>query len=164
MEDHGITAAWETRERIVVALTGAPGGEHLVRRAARMATRTKGDLLGVHVRAGEGLAGPPPGLLERHRRLLEDLGGTYYEVVGPEAANTLVTFARSEHATQLVLGSSRRSRITELLRGSVINRVVRASGDIDVHVISTPEEGEELTASRHGQSAGVARGSPHDAS
>ncbi len=71
MEDHGITAAWETRERIVVALTGAPGGEHLVRRAARMATRSKGDLLGVHVRAAEGLAGPPPGSLERHRRLLE---------------------------------------------------------------------------------------------
>ena len=46
MEDHGITAAWEARERIVVALTGAPGGEHLVRRASRMATRAKGDLLG----------------------------------------------------------------------------------------------------------------------
>src|SRR4249920_300556 len=71
MEDHGITAAWETRERIVVALTGAPGGEHLVRRAARMATRSKGELLGVHVHAAEGLAGPPPGLLEQHRHLLE---------------------------------------------------------------------------------------------
>ncbi|HYL50892.1 MAG TPA: ATP-binding protein, partial [Acidimicrobiia bacterium] len=106
----------------------------------------KGDLLGVHVRAGEGLAGPPPGLLERHRKLLEDLGGTYHEVVGPDAANTLVNFARNEHATQLVLGSSRRSRWTELFRGSVINRVVRASGDIDVHVISTQEEGEEPAA------------------
>ena len=63
MEDHGITAAWETRERVVVALTGAPGGEHLVRRASRIATRAKGDLLGVHVRAGEGLSGPPPGTL-----------------------------------------------------------------------------------------------------
>src|SRR5215470_14421097 len=57
MEDHGITDAWETRERVVVALTGAPGGEHLVRRAARIGARTKGDLIGVHVRAGEGLAG-----------------------------------------------------------------------------------------------------------
>src|SRR6478672_11042894 len=73
MEDHGITAAWETRERIVVALTGAPGGEHLIRRAARMASRAKGDLLGVHVHAGEGLAGQPAGVLEKNRRLLEDL-------------------------------------------------------------------------------------------
>ena len=137
MEDHGITQAWETRERIVVALTGAPGGEHLVRRASRMATRTKGDLLGVHVRAGEGLSGPPTELLQKHREVLEDLGGTYHEVAGADPAATLVSFARSEHATQLVLGSSRRSRWTEIVRGSVINTVVRTSGDIDVHVIST---------------------------
>src|SRR5689334_19392825 len=76
MEDHGITAAWETRERVVVALTGAPGGDHLIRRASRISARTKGDLIGVHVRAAEGLAGPPPGALDRHRALLEDLGGS----------------------------------------------------------------------------------------
>jgi len=79
-------------------------------------------------------------VLEKNRRLLEDLGGTYYEIVGADAAGALVTFARSEHATQLVLGSSRRSRWAEMVRGSVINRVVRASGDIDVHVISTRAE------------------------
>ncbi|HVJ96216.1 MAG TPA: DUF4118 domain-containing protein, partial [Acidimicrobiia bacterium] len=140
MEDHGITAAWETRERIVVALTGAPGGDHLVRRAARIATRTKGDLLGVHVRAGEGLAGPPPGLLDEHRTVLESLGGRYFEVAGSDTAATLVHFARSEHATQLFLGASRRSRWAELTSGSVVNRVVRAAGDIDVHVISHRNE------------------------
>ncbi len=143
MEDHGITAAWETRERVVVALTGATGGEHLVRRASRIATRAKGDLLGVHVRAGEGLSGPPPGLLERHRTLLEDLGGAYHEIVGADPSLALVDFARAERATQLVMGSSRRSRWNHVLRGSVINRVVRASGDIDVHIISTRAEGEE---------------------
>ncbi len=148
MEDHGITAAWETRERVVVALTGAPGGEHLVRRASRIATRAKGDLLGVHVRAGEGLSGPPPGSLERHRALIEDLGGTYHEVIGADASLALVDFARAERATQLVMGSSRRSRWGSLLRGSVINRVVRASGDIDVHIISTRREGEPATRTR----------------
>jgi two-component system, OmpR family, sensor histidine kinase KdpD len=142
MEDHGIEAAWEARERVVVALTGAPGGEHLVRRASRMARGRRGDLIGVHVRAAEGLAEPPPGLLDAHRKLLEDLGGTYYEVAGADPADTLVAFARAEHATQLVLGASRRSRVVELVRGSVINRVVRASGDVDVHVISRPAEGE----------------------
>ena len=159
MEDHGITAAWETRERIVVALTGAPGGEHLVRRASRIARRAKGDLLGVHVRAGEGLAGPPPGSLERHRILLEDLGGTYHEIVGADPSLTLVEFARAERATQLVMGSSRRSRWSSLLRGSVINRVVRAAGDIDVHIISTRSEGEEAarTARPRAFSLGVSR-------
>ena len=48
---HGILDTWETRERVVVAITGAPSGEHLIRRAARMAGRARGDLLGVHVQA-----------------------------------------------------------------------------------------------------------------
>ena len=149
METHGITAAWETRERVVVAITGAPGGEHLIRRAARMATRAKGDLLGVHVRSGEGLAGPPPGQLEGHRQLVDELGGTYHEVVAGDPALALVEFARAEHATQLVMGASRQSRIREMVRGSIINRVVRLSGDIDVHVISTRTEGEQPGPAPH---------------
>ncbi|HZQ58726.1 MAG TPA: sensor histidine kinase KdpD [Acidimicrobiales bacterium] len=159
MEDHGITGAWETRERVVVAMTGAPGGEALIRRAARMATRAKGDLLGVHVRSSDGLAGPPPGELERHRELLKELGGMYREVAAPDPVTGLVTFARSEHATQLVLGSSHRSRIAELLHGSVINSVIRQAGEIDVHVISTrAEEGqapEHLPRKRRGLSGAI---------
>jgi len=159
MEDHGITGAWETRERVVVAMTGAPGGEALIRRAARMATRGKGDLLGVHVRSSDGLAGPPPGELERHRELLKELGGMYREVAAPDPVTGLVTFARSEHATQLVLGSSHRSRIAELLHGSVINSVIRQAGEIDVHVISTrAEEGqapEHLPRKRRGLSGAI---------
>src|SRR5579864_2346506 len=137
MEAHGIAGAWETRERVAVAMTGAPGGEAAIRRAARMATRSKGDLLGVHVRSSDGLAGPPPGDLERHRELLKELGGVYREVAAPDPVSGLVAFARSEHATQLVLGSSHRSRAAELLHGSVINSVIRQAGEIDVHVIST---------------------------
>jgi two-component system sensor histidine kinase KdpD len=159
MADHGITAPWETRERIVVALTGAPGGEDLIRRAARMAARAKGDLLGVHVRSGDGLTGPPAGHLERHRELLRELGGSYREVVATDPTTGLLSVARAEHATQLVLGSSQRSRLTELLRGSVINTVIRQAGDLDIHVISTRSsaEGEALPKGRRPVALGLSR-------
>src|SRR5579859_138182 len=151
MEDHGITQPWETRERVAVAITGAPGGDTLIRRASRMAQRTKGELLGVHVRAHDGLAGPPSGLLERHRELLKELGGTFHEVVASDPASGMLSFARGEHATQLVLGHSQRSRWAHLTRGSVVTNVIRQAGDIDVHVISTRSEQEQprrLPASR----------------
>ena len=64
MAQHGITSSWETRERVLVALTGAPGGDDLIRRAARMARRTKGDLVGAHVVSGDGLARPKPESLD----------------------------------------------------------------------------------------------------
>jgi two-component system sensor histidine kinase KdpD len=137
MAQHGISGTWETRERVLVALTGAPGGDHLVRRASRMARRAQGDLLGVHVVGDAGLTRPSPELLERHRALLEELGGTSHEVAGSDVASALVGFAAAHRATQLVLGTSRRSRWAEIARGSVINRVIRDAHGIDVHVIST---------------------------
>ncbi len=135
-ERHGITEPWETRERVLVALTGAPGADAVVRRAARMAQRTHGELIGVHIQSTDGLAGPPLSGLERQVALLGDLGGEYHEIVGDDVAAALVDLAQAENCTQLVLGASRRSRWQELVRGSVINRVIRLSGTIDVHVIS----------------------------
>ena len=133
---HGITQAWETRERVVVAVSGAPGTEHLLRRAARLAQRSHGELVGVHVRSDEGLLGPANAGVEDQRRLVEELGGRYLEVAGTDVAAALVEVARAENATQLVLGASRRNWLAAMSRGSVINRVVRLSGPIDVHVIS----------------------------
>jgi two-component system sensor histidine kinase KdpD len=138
---HGIDRTWEARERIVVALTGAPSGEHVLRRAARLAGRARGDLLGVHVRSGDGLAEAAPGGLDRQRALLADLGGAYHEVVGDDVAAALVRFARAEHGTQLVLGATQRGRWRELWQGSVVNRIVRQSGDMDVHIISHHGDG-----------------------
>ncbi|MGQ0679264.1 MAG: DUF4118 domain-containing protein [Actinomycetota bacterium] len=133
---HGIDRTWETRERVLVALTGAPSGEQLIRRAARMAQRGHGDLLGVHIRATDGRRDAPAEHLEADRHLLETLGGTYHELVADDLVAALTDFARRENATQLVLGASQRSRWAELTRGSIVNAIIRASGTVDVHVIS----------------------------
>jgi two-component system sensor histidine kinase KdpD len=139
---HGIAAPWETRERVVVALAGTPGSEHLIRRAARIAQRRHGELIGVHVQTDDGLVGPSAGRLEEHRKLLGELGGQFREITGTDIARALVEFAHTENATQIVLGASTRSRWQELTKGSVINRVIRLSGPIDVHIISQDATGE----------------------
>jgi two-component system sensor histidine kinase KdpD len=139
---HGIARPWETRERVVVAITGAPGGDDVIRRAARMAARTRGELLGVHVRPADGLRSARGEGLGSQRALLQQLGGEYQELASADPAATLVQYARAENATQIVLGASRQSRWSHLLRGSVITNVIRASGDIDIHVISSDRERE----------------------
>ena len=58
----------------------------------------------------------------------------------------LVNVAKAERATQIVLGASRQSRWTHLWRGSVVSRVLRAAGSIDVHVIATDESEDSLDA------------------
>ncbi|MFD1721782.1 ATP-binding protein [Amnibacterium endophyticum] len=136
--EQGIGAAWESRERIVVALTGGPEGETLLRRGARVAARTgAGELLAVHVLAEDGLAPPDPAALAVQRTLVQDLGGTFHQVVGDDIPAALIAFARGVDATQLVLGVSRRGRLAALLTGAGTSaRVIRASGDIDVHIVT----------------------------
>ena len=141
--EHQIQGAWEARERVVVALTGGPEGKTLIRRAARIAARSAGgDLLAVHVTKSDGLTGADPAALASQRRLVESVGGTYHQVVGDDIPEALLTFARAENATQLVLGASRRSWLTALLTGPGIgSRTIRGSGDIDVHIVTHGEMG-----------------------
>ncbi|MER8105724.1 DUF4118 domain-containing protein [Kitasatospora sp. NPDC094016] len=138
---HGIRAPWETKERIVVALDGAPQGEHLIRRGARTATRVHGDLIGVHVRPDDGATVHEPPALAGQRALLHELHGGYIEVDGNDTARALVDFAHAESATQILLGPTSRSRLRELVSGSVINRVIRLAGPIDVRVVPPPQPG-----------------------
>ncbi|MFF0867936.1 ATP-binding protein [Nonomuraea sp. NPDC003560] len=138
--DHGIATTWETRERVVVALTGGPEGDTLVRRAARIAARTKGaDLLAVHVTSADGLAGADPASLARQRTLVEDMGGSYHQVVGDDVPRALLDFARGVNATQLVLGASRRGRFAQIFSRGVGVETTARSGSIDVHMITHEE-------------------------
>src|SRR6478736_2962624 len=136
--EHGITGTWQARERVVVALTGGPEGETLIRRGARIAARSAGgEVLAVHVSSQDGLRASAPGALAAQRSLVESLGGTYHQVVGDDVPRALVEFARSVNATQLVIGVSRRGRLSAALTGPGIGAtVVRESGDIDVHIVT----------------------------
>lgn len=136
--DHGIEGTWEARERVVVALTGGQEGDTLVRRAARIAARSKGaDLLAVHVTRSDGLAnGANPASLARQRALVESLGGTYHQVVGDDIPRSLLEFAKGVNATQLVLGASRRGRLAQLFSRGVGVTTTALSGPIDVHMVT----------------------------
>lgn len=148
--EHGIESTWQARERVVVALTGGPEGETLIRRGARIAARAAGgELLAVHVSSQDGLRDAAPGALASQRALVESLGGTYHQVVDDDVPRSLVEFARSVNATQLVIGVSRRGRLAAALTGPGIGAtVIRESGDIDVHIVSHAAAGGRFTLPR----------------
>jgi two-component system, OmpR family, sensor histidine kinase KdpD len=134
---HGIRQPWETKERVLVALSGDPGGESVVRRGARMAARMHGDLLAVHVRTPDGTLQRDGSGLDAQRALIAEMGGTYTEVTAADVATALISFAVAENATQLVLASSTHGWLYHLTHGSLTTEVIRRARPIDVHVIST---------------------------
>ena len=148
--EQGIEGSWQARERVVVALTGGPEGETLLRRGARIAARSAGgELLAVHVYSQDGLHRDVPGALTAQRSLVESLGGSYHQIVSDDVPEALVEFAHTVDATQLVIGVSRRGRLSAALTGpSVGTEVIRRSGDIDVHIVTHAAAGGRATLPR----------------
>src|SRR6201990_1869111 len=137
--DKNITDTWEARERVVVAVTGGSESETLVRRASRIASKSSAELMVVHVVRGDGLSGVAAPQMGRVRELATSLGATLHTVVGDDVPDALLDFAREMNATQLVLGTSRRSKWARMFAEGVGSSVVQQSGKIDVHMVTHGE-------------------------
>ncbi|MGW1544807.1 DUF4118 domain-containing protein [Streptomyces sp. NPDC002309] len=151
--EHRVSKIWGSRERIVVGLTGGPEGRTLIRRAVRLAEKgAGGEVLAVYISRSDGLSGASPKELAVQRTLVEDLGGTFHQVVGEDIPAALLDFARGVNATQILLGVSRRKTWQYVFGPGVGATVARESGpDLDVHLITHAEMGK-------GRGLPVARG------
>ena len=139
---HETGVVWETSERILAAVTSEPGTDVLLRRAARMASRVKGELLVVHVTSDDGSRPVDRRAIDRLRQLAADVDASWHEIKDEDPARAIARFARQHQITQIVIGSSRRNRWQQLTGGgSNVQRVIREAGafGIDVHVIARRE-------------------------
>jgi two-component system sensor histidine kinase KdpD len=137
-DDHDIAQTWETRERLIIGINGNQADEILLRRAARIASRTGAEILAVHVVNADAMhdANVDTSLA---RELTAEFEGKFQEIVDDDVASALVSFARSERGTQIVLGASRpRSALHP--RAGVVEHVLRHTSDFDVHVIAVGDE------------------------
>jgi two-component system sensor histidine kinase KdpD len=138
LDDHAIDQTWETRERLIVGITGTATDAVLLRRAARIASRTGAELFAVHVVKSDEIRHVPSDTSEA-RELVEEFEGKFQEVVDDDTATALVSFARSERGTQIVLGASRPRPLWRPANG-VVEKVLRHARDLDVHIISVGGE------------------------
>ena len=132
-------AAPETRERILVCVSNPTVSEELIRRGARLATRSRGDLLVVHA-AAKG-SEPDPAWVAACQRLARELGGEFRVIpTDDEAVQTILSFAYQQAVTQILVWESLRSRWQEIFGGSFTSRLIRHATNIDIHVIARSEK------------------------
>ena len=135
---HGIERTWATRDRILVCVSPSPASAHLVRGARRMATSLHAPMIAAYV---ETPASIRMGDADRRRvaenlRLAETLGAETVTLRGESAAQETLRYARTRNVTKIVLGKPTHPRWRDLIQASFLEEIVRASGDIDVHVLS----------------------------
>ncbi|CAN5411079.1 sensor histidine kinase KdpD [soil metagenome] len=145
MQEHAIPKTWPTQERLLIGVGPSPLSARLVRATQRMATRLHAAWLAVYVEtpAHFRLSDTQREHVLQNLRLAEKLWAETVTLIGPRVSDALVRYARQRNVSKIVVGKPERPRWRELLFGSVVDEVVRTSGEIDVYVISG-EQSEKL--------------------
>jgi two-component system sensor histidine kinase KdpD len=138
MHQHQIDAAWSAGERVMVCVDPQVQAQNLLRRGWRMANRYRTELLAVFVETpGWARAtAEEKRALEQNLRFAEDLGAVTIRVQAVDVAKALMQVAHDKNVGSIVIGHSRHGRLHELLRGSIVQNLLRLSGDVDVHVVA----------------------------
>ena len=142
--DHGIEATWPAAERILVCVGPGPHAARLVLAARRMAAGLRADWTAVYVEIPSHARLPQEDRdwVTQHLRLAESLGGRVATLSGESVGETLLAYAREHNVTKILLGKPTHSRWRDAFSGSLLDQVIRGSGDIEVYVSSgDPAEG-----------------------
>lgn len=138
MATHGIQGPWPAGERVLVCVGPTPMAERLVRAACRLATYLDAEWIALHVETPSERERPAAEreLVRRALRLAEELGGKAVTVPGLDVAEEILHYARTHNVTKIVLGKPLGRRWRSPLATSIVDRVLRQSEGIDVHVLS----------------------------
>lgn len=138
MREHAIEQTWPTAERILVCVSANALAARMIRSTRRLATALHAQWLVAYVEtpAHQRLAEAERDQVIHTLRLAEQLGAETVTLTGSNVAQAILTYAHERNVSKLVVGKPIKPRWRELLFGSVVDELVRSSGDIDVYVIS----------------------------
>jgi two-component system sensor histidine kinase KdpD len=133
----GTSHAWAANERVLVCVGPSPMSPRLVRSARRLASGLRADWIAAYVEtpASARLSDRDRRRVESTLKLADELGGKTITLTGQNIADELIAYAQGHNITKIVIGKPQRPRWRDLLFGSVVDDLVRRSGDIEIHVI-----------------------------
>jgi two-component system sensor histidine kinase KdpD len=148
---HALGGTWAGTERIVVAVSELPGAEGLVRAAKRMADAQHAPWTAAHIETprAKGLSADAHQRVAEALNLAAQLGANVATVPAASVTDGLKAFAAEARATQLIVGKSARSRWFELRHGSVVDRLVRETPGVAVHVLPMEQAASRPAAAGH---------------
>ncbi|HVO35872.1 MAG TPA: sensor histidine kinase KdpD [Gemmatimonadales bacterium] len=136
MREAGIHATWPAGERLLVSIGPNPEGARLVRAGKRMATGLKCEWRVVYVeRPGQAISQADRDALAANLQLAESLGAETAVLSGHNTAEEILAYARDHNVTKIVVGKPTHPRWRDKIFGSVLDQLVRGSGDMDVYAI-----------------------------
>ncbi len=139
MRANAVAGTWAVNDRLVVAVSEQPGGPELVRSAKRLADALRAPWTAVHIETPRTSAftDAEHSQLAETIHLAAQLGAQVATVPAESVLEGLKRFAAEARATQILVGKSVRSRWFEMWHGSIVDRLVRETPGLAVHVLPT---------------------------
>ncbi len=142
MHTQSIPGPWPAGDRIMVCLSSHPMGERLIRTGRRLADDLKAEWYVLYVETPGHLHMPAQNRLRIQQNLVfaEQMGARVVNLTSDSVADTVIGYARQHNITKIIAGKPLRPRWFEILRGTVIDQIIRNSGGIDIYVVSEGAE------------------------
>jgi two-component system sensor histidine kinase KdpD len=132
----GISDPWKSGQRLMVGVSASPTSASLVRWTRRLASELQATWVAVSVELPQPLSPEELGRLTRHLGLARELGAQVISTTDSDVAAGILRVARDQNVTQIVVGKPAGWRALDLLRGgSLLNRLIRESGHVDIHAV-----------------------------
>ncbi|MBN9547021.1 MAG: sensor histidine kinase KdpD [Alphaproteobacteria bacterium] len=148
MRAHAIEGPWDAGDRLLVLISGRPGGNALVRHARRLADRLRAGWTAIHVETGRVEDGAERDRVAAAMRLAERLGGDARTVTAASEADGVLDFARANNAAHLVLEAPHNSWWRAPFSLSTARQIIKRGGDLNIHIVPERKNGAEKAA-RH---------------
>jgi len=146
MQTRFISGPWPATERLLVCISPSPLSEHLIRSTRRLADELKAEWIALYIETPT-LAAIAPEKRDRVAgilRLAEDLGARSYVLPSSGSINAtselIMDFARKNNITKIIVGKPLRPRWQEFLRGSLVDKLIHKSGDLDIYVVTSSDQ------------------------
>ena len=143
--DQDVENVWPAADKILVCVSPSPLSARLLRAARRMSAALHAEWLAVSVEtpATQRLPEATRNRVYRHLQLAEQLGARTVALSGQKVAEEIIAYARLYNVTKIVVGKPNLPRWKEavfrIYSGSIVDEIIRLSGDIDVYVITGQE-------------------------
>lgn len=126
---------WRSGERMLVAVGASPFSTQLVRWTRRLAAAQGAPWIAAHIESSHQLSPEDQTRLDKNMALARELGAELVVTHDQDVAAALVRLALQHNATQIVVGKPREFRLVEMIRGNLVDRLIRLGGNIDIYVV-----------------------------
>jgi Osmosensitive K+ channel histidine kinase len=156
MQEHRINGPWKTMERLMVGVGPSPYSEQLIRWTRRVAATMDAPWVAVYVKTPQPLSDESEKRLKKNIALAQELGATLITTNDDNIVHALLRVAKQNNVTQIVIGKSLTTPLRDLIQGgSLVSRLIRASGGIDIYVVQGDAAGPGTKRKRHWEIPGI---------